>query len=49
MSEHKKEDGQKNPSKEKPTEESFAEKVAKKLGYKVRKLPKNWTRVIFKR
>ncbi len=51
MSEHKRENGQENPSKEKSKDEepTLADKAAKLLGIRKGKLPKDWTRVIFKR
>ena len=51
MSEHKKENGQENPSKEKSKdkEPTLADKAAKMFGWKKGKLPKDWTRIFFKR
>jgi hypothetical protein len=51
MSEHKKENGQENPSKEKSKdkEPTLADKAAKMFGWKKGKLPKDWTQIFFKR
>ena len=50
MSEHKKENGQENQSKEKSKdkEPSLTDYAARRLGYKKGKLPKDWCRVIIK-
>ena len=51
MSEHKKENGQEDPSKEKSKnkEPTLADKAVKMFGYKKGELPKDWVRIFFKK